>query len=65
MLTVVMPSMLFSQLYRFGETVSIPFFDDCWKPTSFYKKIRSNRENNLHTLCLLGKGVVIPSMLTD
>lgn len=41
------------QLYRFGETVSIPFFDDGWKPTSFYEKIKRNRENNMHTLCLL------------
>ncbi|KAL8427814.1 hypothetical protein Efla_005422 [Eimeria flavescens] len=41
------------QLYRFGETVSIPFFDGGWKPTSFYGKLLKNREHNLHTLCLL------------
>ncbi|CDJ46439.1 diphthine synthase, putative [Eimeria brunetti] len=41
------------QLYRFGETVSIPFFDGNWKPVSFYDKIKKNRENNMHTLCLL------------
>lgn len=41
------------QLYRFGETVSIPFFAGSWKPTSFYDKITKNRENNMHTLCLL------------
>ncbi|CDJ65841.1 diphthine synthase, putative [Eimeria necatrix] len=41
------------QLYRFGETVSIPFFDGGWKPVSFYEKIQKNRENNMHTLCLL------------
>merc|ERR1712064_149747 len=41
------------QLYRFGETVSIPFWVDDWKPTSFYDKIVSNSKANLHTLCLL------------
>ncbi|CDJ59260.1 diphthine synthase, putative [Eimeria maxima] len=41
------------QLYRFGETVSIPFFDGGWKPVSFYEKIKKNRDNNMHTLCLL------------
>ncbi|KAL8275678.1 hypothetical protein Esti_000241 [Eimeria stiedai] len=42
-----------SQLYRFGETVSIPFFDGNWRPMSFYDKIQKNRSNNVHTLCLL------------
>lgn len=42
------------QLYRYGETVSIPFFTDTWRPDSFYEKIRRNRELGLHTLCLLG-----------
>ncbi|CDJ34159.1 diphthine synthase, putative [Eimeria mitis] len=41
------------KLYRFGETVSIPFFDGGWKPVSFYEKIKKNRANNMHTLCLL------------
>lgn len=41
------------QLYRFGETVSIPFWTDDWKPASFYDKIVSNRRQGLHTLCLL------------
>lgn len=41
------------QLYRFGETVSIPFWTDTWKPDSFYAKIKANRDANLHTLCLL------------
>ncbi|QHO29381.1 putative diphthine methyl ester synthase [Arachis hypogaea] len=42
------------QLYRYGETVSIPFFTDSWRPDSFYEKIHSNRTMGLHTLCLLG-----------
>jgi diphthine methyl ester synthase len=41
------------QLYNFGHTVSIPFWDEKWKPTSFYEKIRYNRQGGMHTLCLL------------
>lgn len=41
------------QLYRFGETVSIPFWTDGWRPDSFYEKIVANRRAGLHTLCLL------------
>jgi diphthine synthase len=41
------------QLYNFGQTVSIPFFDDQWRPLSFYPKIQFNRSGKLHTLCLL------------
>lgn len=41
------------QLYNFGHTVSIPFFDEKWRPTSFYPKIRYNRAGGMHTLCLL------------
>eukprot|EP00419_Tripos_fusus_P026603 CAMPEP_0172717360 /NCGR_PEP_ID=MMETSP1074-20121228/71213_1 /TAXON_ID=2916 /ORGANISM="Ceratium fusus, Strain PA161109" /LENGTH=276 /DNA_ID=CAMNT_0013542283 /DNA_START=43 /DNA_END=873 /DNA_ORIENTATION=- len=40
-------------LYRFGETVSIPFWADGWRPQSFYDKIVANRKMGLHTLCLL------------
>ena len=32
------------QLYRFGETISIVFFTDTWRPDSFYDKIKANRE---------------------
>lgn len=41
------------QLYRFGETISIPFWTPTWKPTSFYDKLVANRKAGLHTLCLL------------
>uniref|UniRef100_A0A8C5QAW4 diphthine methyl ester synthase n=1 Tax=Leptobrachium leishanense TaxID=445787 RepID=A0A8C5QAW4_9ANUR len=41
------------QLYNFGETVSIVFWTDSWKPESFYDKIRRNRLSGMHTLCLL------------
>lgn len=32
------------QLYRFGETISIVFFTDTWRPDSFYDRILSNRK---------------------
>lgn len=41
------------QLYNFGETVSIAFWTETWKPESFYDKISANRKRGLHTLCLL------------
>lgn len=41
------------QLYNFGQTVSIPFFTDKWKPDSFYDKIVQNDKASFHTLCLL------------
>eukprot|EP00042_Codosiga_hollandica_P042300 m.386348 g.386348 ORF g.386348 m.386348 type:complete len:288 (+) comp56300_c0_seq1:19-882(+) len=41
------------QLYNFGRTVSIVFFSDTWRPDSFYDKIRTNSQAQMHTLCLL------------
>jgi diphthine synthase len=41
------------QLYSFGQTVSIPFFREEWRPDSFYEKIQYNRRGGMHTLCLL------------
>lgn len=41
------------QLYNFGQTVSIPFFEENWRPTSFYPKVKYNRGGGMHTLCLL------------
>ena len=42
------------QLYHFGETVSIPFWTETWKPDSFVDRIEGNLQRGLHTLCLLG-----------
>ncbi|GLV39599.1 Diphthamide methyltransferase [Carabus blaptoides fortunei] len=50
------------QLYSFGETVSIPFWTDTWKPDSFMDKIVANFERNLHTLCLLDIRVKEPTL---
>ncbi|GFO10836.1 diphthine methyl ester synthase-like [Plakobranchus ocellatus] len=41
------------QLYNYGETISIVFWEKDWKPESFYDKILVNRERGMHTLCLL------------
>ncbi|KAK6343198.1 diphthine synthase [Orbilia blumenaviensis] len=41
------------QLYNFGQTVSMVFFTETWKPSSFYDKIRENVKIGLHTLVLL------------
>lgn len=47
------------QLYHFGETVSIPFWTDTWKPDSFLDRIEGNLQRGLHTLCLLGQSEVM------
>lgn len=49
------------QLYRFGQTVSIVFFTETWRPESFYDKILANLKLGLHTLCLLDIKVKEPS----
>lgn len=41
------------QLYNFGQTVSMVFFTDDWKPSSFYDRIKENADIGLHTLILL------------
>lgn len=50
------------QLYSFGETISIPYWSDTWRPDSFYDKIKVNVANNFHTLCLLGE--FLPKLTT-
>ena len=37
----------------YGQCVSLPFWTEQWRPTSWYEKIAFNRSGNLHTLCLL------------
>ncbi|XP_011550520.3 diphthine methyl ester synthase [Plutella xylostella] len=49
------------QLYNYGETVSIPYWTDTWKPDSFFEKIIGNYSRNLHTLCLLDIKVKEPT----
>ncbi|XP_043255186.1 diphthine methyl ester synthase [Colletes gigas] len=49
------------QLYRFGETISVPYWSKDWRPDSFYERIVSNKQRNLHTLCLLDIKVKEPT----
>ena len=41
------------QLYNFGQTVSLVFFTDTWRPDSFYERVRENADLGMHTLILL------------
>ena len=41
------------QLYNFGQTVSLVFFTESWRPDSFYDRIKENASIGLHTLVLL------------
>lgn len=41
------------QLYNFGQTVSIPFWTDTWRPDSWLARIEENARIGLHTLVLL------------
>jgi diphthine synthase len=40
-------------LYNFGQTISIPFFTDSWRPSSWLARIEENDRIGLHTLALL------------
>lgn len=47
--------------YHFGPTVSIPFFTENWKPSSFYDKLAKYKKEGYHTLCLLDIKVKEPT----
>lgn len=49
-------------LYNFGQTVSMVFFTDSWKPSSFYDRIAENASLGLHTLVLLDIKVKEPDL---
>ncbi|SCV68011.1 BQ2448_132 [Microbotryum intermedium] len=40
-------------LYNYGQTISIPYFTESWRPDSWLDRIRENLSLDLHTLCLL------------
>ena len=50
------------QLYNFGQTVSMVFFTESWKPSSFYDRIAENAKLGLHTLVLLDIKVKEPDL---
>jgi len=41
------------ELYKFGKTTSIPYWEGNFKPTTPYDYIKQNKELKAHTLCLL------------
>jgi len=41
------------ELYKFGKTTSMVFFEDNWKPATAYDVVEMNKKNKLHTLVLL------------
>jgi hypothetical protein len=38
------------QLYNFGQTVSVVFFTNTWRPDSFFDRMRENADLGMHTL---------------
>lgn len=53
------------QLYKFGQTVSLVFFENNYRPQSFYDHIKENVSLGLHTLVLLGKLIDYSSWCSD
>ncbi|KAF2218599.1 tetrapyrrole methylase [Elsinoe ampelina] len=49
-------------LYNFGQTVSMVFFTDNWRPMSFYDRVAENVKLGLHTLVLLDIKVKEPDL---
>jgi len=49
-------------LYTFGQTVSMVFFTESWKPSSFYDRVAENAGLGLHTLVLLDIKVKEPDL---
>jgi diphthine synthase len=49
-------------LYAFGQTISMVFFTDTWKPDSFYGRVKDNNGLGLHTLVLLDIKVKEPNL---
>lgn len=41
------------QLYNFGQSISLPFYTDSWKPGSWYDRLEENLKMGMHTLVLL------------
>ena len=41
------------QIYKFGKTATVTFWEENFRPTSFYDTVRENTEKGLHTLLLM------------
>jgi diphthine synthase len=49
-------------LYNFGQTISMVWFTDNWRPTSWYPRLQENVSIGLHTLILLDIKVKEPDL---
>jgi diphthine synthase len=49
-------------LYNFGQTTSMVFFTESWKPASFYDRLAENAKLGLHSLVLLDIKVKEPDL---
>ncbi len=49
------------ELYKYGRTTSIPFWEPGYEPTTPYDAIKENKARGLHTLCLLDIKVKEPT----
>lgn len=49
-------------LYNFGQTVSMVFFTENWRPDSFYDRVKENAQIGLHTLVLVDIKVKEPDL---
>ncbi|OQO29236.1 Diphthine methyl ester synthase [Rachicladosporium sp. CCFEE 5018] len=49
-------------LYSFGQTVSMVFYEENWRPDSWYPKVKENADLGLHTLILLDIKVKEPNL---
>jgi len=50
-------------LYNFGQTTSMVFFTDNWRPDSFYDRLAENASLGLHSLILLDIKVKEPDLV--
>ena len=50
------------QLYNFGQAISLCFWTETDRPSSYFDKLVANRKIGLHTLCLLDIKVKEPSL---
>lgn len=41
------------QMYKFGKTATVVFWEDNFRPSSFYEAVKENSSRGLHTLLLL------------
>ena len=49
------------ELYKFGKTTSMPFFDEGWEPETAYDVTYENQKTGMHTLILLDIKIAEPS----